>query len=285
MGLQPEGTARAKEQYLIPLALPDIGALLESFADPVLLIDAEIYRVLGWNRRVLEQYGFRPDQPLRRPLLDLFARESRLELKSWLRASAPGGLDVHGALRNGGKQRFRLTAHRMNHYQGSVFLLFLALDSSHRRPDHEVEKKDTSGNERAEIAASLRESEARFQTLAETTPAAVFIHRGQRLVFANRAAEKMTGYSREEMYVGEFWRELNGTKPTTEARRHGENQSQKLTTEATELHQGLLENVEDLRGNKKVSGQAIQSGNLCSEDLQSRRYQVKFLSKFGEPRA
>src|SRR5437016_5993447 len=253
MGLQPEGTARAKEQYLIPIALPDIAALLESFADPVLLIDAEIYRVLGWNRRVLEQYGFRADEPLRRPLLDLFARESRLELKSWLRASAPGNLDVVAALRNGGKQKFRLTAHRMNHYQGSVFLLYLAANPVPQNFDHDITAK-MSGLETAQVTAAVQESEAKFQALAETTPAAVFIHRGQSVVFANRAAENMTGYSRQEMYCGEFWQEP----------RHGENQSQRLTTE--------------------IAKTAIQSGNLRSEDLQSRRYQVKFLSKCGEER-
>ncbi|HEV2962281.1 MAG TPA: PAS domain S-box protein [Candidatus Angelobacter sp.] len=284
MGLQPDGTARAKEQYVIPLALPEIGALLESFADPVLLIDAEIYRVLGWNRRVLEQYGFRPDEPLRRPLLDLFARESRLELKSWLRASAPGSLDVHSIPRNGSKQRFSLTAHRMNHYQGAVFLLCLAATPDQRNSDHDTAK--VGGLETAEVAAALHESEAKFQALAETTPAAVFIHRGQRVVFANRAAEKMTGYRRGEMYSGEFWVELTPAsrttkKPFTTCEGH---KDKTITTEPTELHGGEPERLEDLRGSGKVSEQATQNDNLRSEELLTSRYQVKFVSKCGEER-
>src|SRR5258708_13743388 len=184
MGLQPEGTARAKEQYAVPLALTNTMALLESFTDAVLLIDAEIFRVLGWNQRALEQCGCPPDESLRRTLLDLFAPERRLELKNWFRAAAPGNLDVYGAIRNSRKKKFRLTAHRMNHYhQGHVFLLFLSpisraaanLDRTHS--DRGVESKSSetksggtrSGeNEISEIASqaiadALRESERKFQ--------------------------------------------------------------------------------------------------------------------------
>ncbi len=45
------------------------------------------------------------------------------------------------------------------------------------------------------IRSSLRESEERFMTLAQGMPAAVFIHRGEAIVYANAAAEDMTGYS------------------------------------------------------------------------------------------
>src|SRR5439155_26242914 len=71
----------------------------------------------------------------------------------------------------------------------------------------------------------------------------------------------------------------HGEKPektscTAEARRRGEefNFVEKFVqktrkfeisnTAAPELHQGMLENVKDLRGNEKVSEQAIQSDNL-----------------------
>ncbi len=216
MGLQPEGTSRAKD-YLIPLALPDMGALLESFADPVLLIDAETYRVLAWNRRLLEQYGFRPDEPLRLPLLDLFARESRLELKSWLHASASGSISILGTARNGRKQRFRLTAHRLNHYQGAVFLLFFAPDPASSDQDSAVKM----GLESAEMSAALRESEARlhaliterkrdreaveeseakFRAVAEMATAVIYIiNESGKWIYMNPAAERVLEYSREEM--------------------------------------------------------------------------------------
>jgi PAS domain S-box-containing protein len=49
------------------------------------------------------------------------------------------------------------------------------------------------------IRSSLQESEERFMTLAQYMPAAVFIHRGEAIVYANNAAEAMTGHSREQL--------------------------------------------------------------------------------------
>ncbi len=49
------------------------------------------------------------------------------------------------------------------------------------------------------VRSSLRESEERFTALAQKMPAAVFIHRGAAIVYANNAAEEMTGYSREQL--------------------------------------------------------------------------------------
>jgi PAS domain S-box-containing protein len=45
----------------------------------------------------------------------------------------------------------------------------------------------------------LRLSEAKFRALAESASAAIFIHRGDRISYANPAASSITGYSREEL--------------------------------------------------------------------------------------
>jgi len=49
------------------------------------------------------------------------------------------------------------------------------------------------------VRLSLRESEERFLTLAQRIPAAVFIHRGAAIVYANYAAEEMTGFTRAQL--------------------------------------------------------------------------------------
>ncbi len=55
---------------------------------------------------------------------------------------------------------------------------------------HEITRK---------VRSSLLESEERFTTLAQKMPAAVFIHRGASIVYANNAAEEMTGYPQERL--------------------------------------------------------------------------------------
>nr|WP_320160312.1 PAS domain S-box protein [uncultured Methanoregula sp.] len=51
---------------------------------------------------------------------------------------------------------------------------------------------------------SLRESEARFRQLSETTTASIFVV-GKKILYANPAAETLTGYTREELGVMDFW--------------------------------------------------------------------------------
>lgn len=56
-------------------------------------------------------------------------------------------------------------------------------------------------------ARALAESEARFRTLSETSPASIFIHDGIRFVYANPSMEKMTGYT-EDMLKEMHFREI-----------------------------------------------------------------------------
>ncbi|MCK9419826.1 MAG: PAS domain S-box protein [Nitrospirae bacterium] len=52
---------------------------------------------------------------------------------------------------------------------------------------------------------SLRESELKFRTLAQTTPSAIFIHRGGKILYANPNTERISGYTQEELLSMDFW--------------------------------------------------------------------------------
>src|SRR6056297_209144 len=46
----------------------------------------------------------------------------------------------------------------------------------------------------------LNESESKFENLAETTPMAVMIYQNDKWIYANKAAEDISGYKKEELY-------------------------------------------------------------------------------------
>ena len=59
--------------------------------------------------------------------------------------------------------------------------------------------------ERQRAEAALRESEGRFRTLAEATASVILIYQGTQCRYANRAAEEITGYTREELMATSSW--------------------------------------------------------------------------------
>jgi PAS domain S-box-containing protein len=72
---------------------------------------------------------------------------------------------------------------------------------------HRVDGADGGASvpKRPTSAELLRISEERFRILMETMPIAVFVWDGERPVFVNAAAERMSGYSREELMKMSPW--------------------------------------------------------------------------------
>lgn len=52
---------------------------------------------------------------------------------------------------------------------------------------------------------SLRESEEKFRSLAQSTPTAIMIYQGDKWVYANPAATQICGYTQEELLSMNFW--------------------------------------------------------------------------------
>jgi PAS domain S-box-containing protein len=100
----------------------------------------------------------------------------------------PGKFEIKFVKKNGEAGWCIVTIAPAN-YKGKVAGVVSALDITERK--------------RAETA--LRESEEKFRVLSETSPAAIFMYQGDKLVYANPAAEGFTGFTKEEMLRKNFW--------------------------------------------------------------------------------
>lgn len=71
---------------------------------------------------------------------------------------------------------------------------------------HELERRarrELAARER--IETTLQESERRFQALAENSAAIVTLIEGTHCTFVNATAERMTGYTRDELLAMDYW--------------------------------------------------------------------------------
>lgn len=63
----------------------------------------------------------------------------------------------------------------------------------------------TDITERNKAQEALRESEKKFRLLIETSPNAIIVIRGERIVYANHAATLVSGFTGEQLMSMEFW--------------------------------------------------------------------------------
>jgi two-component system, cell cycle sensor histidine kinase and response regulator CckA len=59
--------------------------------------------------------------------------------------------------------------------------------------------------QRKEVEMALRESEEKFRVLAGSTPTAIMLYQNNKWTYANPAAEKISGYSADELRSMNFW--------------------------------------------------------------------------------
>lgn len=73
-----------------------------------------------------------------------------------------------------------------------------------RKKEKRLREKERMDVTAEKAAVSLRESEEKFRTLAETAAMAIFIHQGGKFLYANRAGEVIGGYTVDEYLTMDF---------------------------------------------------------------------------------
>ncbi|HEX9135850.1 MAG TPA: PAS domain S-box protein, partial [Nitrospirota bacterium] len=106
-------------------------------------------------------------------------------------------------VRKDGKERWVLMTAGLTEYEGRSAVIGTLVDITARKQAEEETERLFRELEKA--TRSLKESEAKFRTLAETTTAGIFIHRGEKFLYANTAGEHLTGNKQDELLSMDFW--------------------------------------------------------------------------------
>lgn len=145
------------------------------------------------NDAFLKTYGYTPDELLGKHVSILRSPQTPASVYQEIRP---------GTLRGG--WRGELINRRKDGTEFPIFLSTSVVKDDHGNPMALIGvASDISERKRAEQA--LRESEAKFRTVAETAATAIFIYQDEYFRYVNRYAVTLTGYSEEELVRMKFW--------------------------------------------------------------------------------
>ncbi len=164
--------------------------IIDSSMDIIIAVDMN-RRIIEYNRAAEEAFGHAKEEVLGRHI-DL------------LYSSSDEGQDVHKKTIYNGRNIQEITNRRKD---GSMFP---ALLTSSALRNHRGEIVGVMGishdiTDFRRALDALRESEARFRALAETTSGAIFIWQGEKYCYVNHAFQVLSGYSEQELLDMTYW--------------------------------------------------------------------------------
>ncbi|MBI2780013.1 MAG: PAS domain S-box protein [Gammaproteobacteria bacterium] len=164
-------------------------------ADAIITLDKE-RRIVMFNQGAEHIFGYRATDVLGQPLdlllpprvVDVHRQHiSDFAATSDIARCMAGQCEVFGRRRDGSEFPAEANISKLVQNGQTIFTVIL---------------QDITQRKQAE--QRLRESEIKFRTLAESMAAAIFIYRGGTLLYVNRQAETISGYTRTELLAMDF---------------------------------------------------------------------------------
>ncbi len=185
--MQADAARRVSEAHL--------AGVVNIAADAIITIDKE-QRIVMFNQGAEHIFGYRATDVLGQPLdlllpprfVDTHHQHIRdFAANNGVARGMAGQMKVFGRRKDGSEFPAEASISRLAQNGQTLFTVILQ-DITLRK---QTEQR-------------LRESEIKFRTLAESMAAAIFIYRGGTLLYVNRQAETISGYSRTELLAMDF---------------------------------------------------------------------------------
>jgi PAS domain S-box-containing protein len=185
VGIVLDITERKKAEEELRRSEERYRELAESISDIFFAMDQDL-RYTYWNKASERLTGIQEKDAIGKSLTELFPDVKGTAMEQFylerLRTKEPGTF----------VNRYNIGG------RDSIF----EINAYPTRNGLSIFTKDVTDRKKAEKA--LRESEEKFRNLAEQSPNMVFINKKGRVVYANKRAEEVMGYAREEFYSPDF---------------------------------------------------------------------------------
>lgn len=184
-------TERKKAEEKLKQSLEMYSTLIESSDDAVYMVDKNC-RYLHMNKRYLYRLGKKLDEVIGKSYSDFHTPEGAKDFEEKIDKVCKTGTSIVYEYKS-----FR---------DGRYFIRTLSPvkdPSTDQTVAVTIISKDITEQKEAEQA--LRESEEKFRKLAETTHTAIFMYKGTKFIYVNKATIELTGFSEDELLRMNFW--------------------------------------------------------------------------------
>jgi PAS domain S-box-containing protein len=150
-------------------------------------------RMVFTNRKLQAMLGYAKDELLCRTIFDIVAAEDRDTLKKAMYRRHRGETETYPL--------------RLAKKDGTpVWVIVAASPVMDKREEYMgVVSLASEITQLKQAEEALRESEENFRVLAEMSTAVIYVYQGENIVYVNEAAERISGYSRDELLKMKFW--------------------------------------------------------------------------------